>query len=377
MGRTTTVVTIVALLFLLVDNGISQTNETAKPTLRPSAAPATDQPTSVTPNDVVDMIESNLPGNNTKGDANAENTIVLDEAFFKITYTSLELEIFLELGREPRNITEFEYIKEYNSKVDKSIVAKKDGKCFAVFRGSVGILDALANFLPGFWPICPNGVKHCKCLARKGFFTGYNTDTRAQRDADIKTCVDSCTDKSFDTCLVVSGHSRGGSIAHVATVALQEYNPLTITSGHGRSLSRRHCSDYLNPNRMIRLANSRHGDIHGMAYDRWVFFHQIDTLMWNHGITYILSDDVNNLANIGVNGWEAGFLADDTAHALTRPEDDQGGYRNRIERIMAAGMYPVNTNGFQSGFFCSRDIECISRRCRRQNFWHHFVKKCE
>lgn len=371
MARTVFSKAAILHMLALANTAWGQTNETIQPSEALSNQ-TTFLPTSAPSNEMDES--NNLPANSTTN-TNTEAAVVLNEAFFQLTLTTLNLAIFLELGIEP-DLTQFEYIKEYTSKADKSIVAKKDGKCFVAFRGSVGILDSVANFFPGYWPICPSGVNHCSCLARKGFFTGYDTDLRAQRDADIQTCVESCTDNSFETCLIVSGHSRGGSIAHVATVALQQYNPLTITSGHGRSLSRHHCN--LNPTRMIRFVNSRHDDIHGMAYDRWPFFHQIDHLMWNHGITYILSDDITNLANIGVNGWSPGLLADDTAHALIRPPEDQGGYRNRIERIIDMGMYPVNTNGYGPGFHCTRDIECMSRKCTRVNAWfHHWVKKCE
>ena len=192
---------------------------------------------------------------------------------------------------------------------------------------------------------------------------------------DIASCVEDCVDKN--SCLVLTGHSQGGSIAQVAGIVHRDKNPWVITSGHGRSLNPE-CSQ-IDATRWIRFVNTQHNPAVGLMYDLWPFFSQIDHLMWNHGTTYVFSDDETAVADIQVNGYEPFWQLDAAgAHFISNQTvGGQPGYLERIKTFVANDAYPIRTNGYSKGYHCTRDVECLSGSCEAINFFQQWIKKCQ
>jgi hypothetical protein len=105
---------------------------------------------------------------------------------------------------------------------DQAIVAKKDGYCFAAFRGTTMTwMDWQQNFALGMEQICQgdgdvsngdsnnggSGLQNC-CSTRSGFYNAYMTSYREDMEKAIRLCANDCA--SLDECVVFTGHSQGG-----------------------------------------------------------------------------------------------------------------------------------------------------------------------
>ena len=310
----------------------------------------------------------------------ADEMIPLDAAFMELADELLRL----PYQQESAGQQNYESYKKYKGIKDEAVLAKtKDGKCLLFFPGTNGLnpLDVFQNFLPGFQQVCPIDLTvggEC-CQARSGYYSGYDTYYRAELEGDVAACVATCL--NADECLYISGHSQGGSVARIAAIRFQYANPIVISFANGRTLNAE-CTQ-LNSSRWIRFVNTRAKFYKGLIYDPWPFFSQIDHKAYNHGVTYIFSEDVTALATVTVNAYERVGPLDwsQIAHAI---DFDVGwlhlgaGYLNRIARIIDNGVFPVPTNGFSSGYYCTRDEECQSKSCKGlSRIFRHWIRKCE
>ena len=81
------------------------------------------------------------------------------------------------------------------------------------------------------------------------------------------------------------------------------------------------------------------------------------------GHMIILGDDVTSVAYIGLDAQDLFWpLTDTDVHTIIGTESSPG-YFYRLEAIMTNNAYPVQTNGFMAGSFCSQDKECASYMC--------------
>jgi hypothetical protein len=115
---------------------------------------------------------------------------------------------------------------------DAALVAKVDGTCFAVFRGTVeyNLADVSQNFRLGF-----RKVPETDCYVRKGYYNCYFTDYQADFENEVRDCVDSCgQDEPCE--LILAGASQGGGASVVAGIQLfEEYDPYVFTFGGPRT----------------------------------------------------------------------------------------------------------------------------------------------
>jgi hypothetical protein len=138
----------------------------------------------------------------------------------------------------------YEYLIPYkdddllNDDPDWAVMAKtKDGYCVAAFRGTQvnfsenTVADWLSNFDPSEDDICNECCEgdDCCCAARSGFIGAYFASYEQKLQSDLRNCAADC-DK-VDGCVVLSGHSQGGAIAQIASIAFADLNPYVITFG--------------------------------------------------------------------------------------------------------------------------------------------------
>ena len=96
---------------------------------------------------------------------------------------------------------------------DVAVVAKTNGVCYAVFRGTqeLNFFDNMQNFLPGF-----RKVPGTDCFARKGFYNAYFTNYHEDFETSVRECVESCQGDQCD--LVLSGGSQGAGGSVFASI---------------------------------------------------------------------------------------------------------------------------------------------------------------
>jgi len=262
----------------------------------------------------------------------------------------------------------------FEDEPEQAIVAAVDGYCFAAFRGSIAsIEDWYYNLVPGTTPVCNNAEEVC-CNVRAGFHESYNSVFRSDLDASIQECIANYASCDEDSCLIYTGFSSGGAIAHVASLYQAHLKPRLITFGQPPTVQREGCN-LLPSERIYRWVNTYNNYLgQGLyAYDI-VAGAPLYPEVGQFGHMIVLPPD--NTAGVAYFGldppdWQVqpGSV---TAHyhedLIWNPEFHPG-YREHLAYLaMNVTEYPFILNGFVDGSLCKLDRECQSGRCQRRMF---------
>lgn len=299
----------------------------------------------------------------------------LDAEYMSIAEIAAELSLIVYFD-DPENNIGFDTFETYSDGPDRAIVASKDGRCYASFRGTefTEPLDIKQQLLPGLEEVCPSGSSSNCCQTGADYWDAYDTDYRSDLEDEIEACATSCV--SLDDCVYLTGHSSGGSVARVAAVVLKVLEASVISFGNENTLNAgcSHAEDL--EDGWVRWANTRETLLGlGLKYDKFPFSTSIQGLT-TFGSTILLSDDTTAVANIG-SGDSTALLPKDpfsllTCHRIDTDDDANSlGYRNRIENLIAQANFPIPTTGFTDGSSCTQDFECESDQCST------FTKVCE
>mmetsp|Transcript_5956 Transcript_5956/g.8422 ORF Transcript_5956/g.8422 Transcript_5956/m.8422 type:complete len:483 (+) Transcript_5956:112-1560(+) len=253
-------------------------------------------------------------------------------------------------------------IQVFIDEPDEALVAKRDGYCFGAFRGTTLTLeDWRQNIRLGKEPICDkDGV--C-CETRQGFFDAYMTPYHEPWEKAMRACAATCTNPM--ECVVLTGHSQGGSIAAVASVALADLAPLTITFGQPYTLDFP-CAR-IDSERFYRFINTE-GDDDGIVYDPVSFIPGLGADAFGH--TIILSNDHTGVAYIGLDAQDYFSPLDLSAAAHNmQGTEEYPGYLDRVNTLVESGSFPIRNDGYVAGSLCSDGKECQSGICESETTW--------
>lgn len=156
-----------------------------------------------------------------------------------------------------------DWIREFRTRLDGRIVAKRQGKCYAAFRGRFENIRDLRILDARHRTVCRDDVYDNNeeiCCRTRGsirntFFTFFTRLNDRWEDA-IEECISTTCDPMDDEpCLILSGHSLGGSYALFAAFILARYRPTVVTTGAPLAFLEESCSA-INTSRVYNVENT-------------------------------------------------------------------------------------------------------------------------
>mmetsp|Transcript_22878 Transcript_22878/g.49498 ORF Transcript_22878/g.49498 Transcript_22878/m.49498 type:complete len:380 (+) Transcript_22878:401-1540(+) len=300
----------------------------------------------------------------TRGEAVPE--LVLDERVLSISLVAANLSVLAYKNAADYAVVDaegkfahpdYEEITFYQEEPDQAVVAKKEGRCYLAFRGTTGnAADWLQNFRLGSSNVCkdngPETDSEC-CETRSGYTEFLVRAPAVQASADLVTCLDSvCTDENKDDCLVITGHSQGGALATVASVALYSRLPTVITFGQPPAMDK-DC-DFIPSERFYRYVNSMKeiGENDDIGFDLISF----SPSTWSNSVHY------GYYILVGEDPTAVKYLGFDEAYEFTPAQADWQkdahsmngkpySYQTRMSNLVS-NIPNVTTNGFSEGSSC-------------------------
>ena len=228
----------------------------------------------------------------------AQADVVLTKKIMDLALDSAKLSAIAYDTFPLTDLSGFDYINNYLDEPDQALVAKKDGYCFAVFRGTTMTVDDWAqNFKLGTDDICTSSTenKQC-CVTRSGFYEAYYTSYMNEFESDLRACAKEC--KEIDECVVVTGHSQGGALAALGGIRFTDLNPYVFTFGQPPTIDIP-CK-VVDSERWYRFVNTKETEFGtiGITYDPVPFAPGLGTDLLGHMI--ILGADTQHVAYIGL-----------------------------------------------------------------------------
>ncbi|CAB9523380.1 expressed unknown protein [Seminavis robusta] len=244
---------------------------------------------------------------------------------------------------------DFDFMEQFFDLDDVALVARRDGVCYAAFRGTVAtnLLDIYQIFDDK--PKSVNG-----CLVRRGYHRAYFALYYNRFMAKVEDCMN-----TGGTELVVTGHSQGGSNAMIAFLDLQRFNPTAITFGAMRALVEP--CDTVDSSKIYRYTNVGYN-----LYDGWSNCLEIKGVHMGHSImldanstspaVYLGLDEDINRSPI-TRDVHSGWIYWDALEAMLE--------KAKLERDLDActsrspdAPLTVKLRGWEDGHWCSRPDEC-------------------
>lgn len=301
------------------------------------------------------------------------------QEFLNITEIAADLSLLTYIDR-PDNRGGYDSLRVYIDEPDRAILAQKSGYCFLAFRGTdfSRLRDVHQWIQHGKDIVCPMGgaaSPNC-CETRSGFAAAYRTSYQSTLEEDLRDCTKTCTDPT--NCVIMTGHSSGGSIAQVAAVVWHDVNPWVISFGSTPALNPE-CTG-VDRIRWFHYVNTRRSWRGQLLYDQFPFL-SWDRGLVNLGYVLVLSDDTSGIANLGLNLSQKPGPVDQTSlftmHKITTGSRKYPGYRDRIKTLVATtNAYHPLRNGFAPDFPCQVNAECQSRQCTRRGLVLKWGKSC-
>jgi Lipase (class 3) len=274
------------------------------------------------------------------------------------------------------NSFSYSSIDVYNEEVDQAILVKVDDYCLVAFRGTdlSSWYDMYQNVMVGNSPVCDASSGTC-CNAVHGFYDAYDRGYRTELEDSIRFCSNQCevtstnASETITKCptVVLTGHSQGGSIATIASIALSDLSPVVITFGQPPTIDASCPILDGSRNRIFRFVNSRIGR-RGTTYDP-VPYLPYRASQYGHQI--MLGDDTTRVAYIGqTTGVEFEPWDSENFFATHRLSSESVGYLDRIDLLVSANTNAavIPSSGFQDGSACTQGSECDSKIC--------YVERC-
>ncbi len=169
-------------------------------------------------------------------------------------------------GRYSYSHPDYDEITVYLEEPDEVIVAKKGGRCYVAFRGTVlEVSDWLQNVDLSSVDVYKdnNSSSGDFCEARAGYGAIFRADFAEDMFATIRACTAGCEDP--DDCLLLTGHSQGGAAAALASILLHSARPRVITFGQPPAVDA-NCA-WIPSSRFYRYVNSGPTGIRDVGFD--------------------------------------------------------------------------------------------------------------
>uniref|UniRef100_A0A7S2HNK0 Fungal lipase-type domain-containing protein n=1 Tax=Helicotheca tamesis TaxID=374047 RepID=A0A7S2HNK0_9STRA len=302
--------------------------------------------------------------------------VVLDEKIMTLSHNAAILSsLSYDADEQPDGSThgivleDAHYYVSENSP-DKAIVANVDGYCYFAFAGSeADVSDWMQNFDPRTEPVYDDDGNSCD--AREGFVRAYNAPFKEEAEGALRGCAATCDNP--EECVVLTGHSQGGSIANLAAIRFHDLSPYVITFGQAGSVHEP-CPQ-INSEKYYRYINSiLDGD--ELEHDPVPFAPMVGSSF--QGYMIIVSPMSDAVASYGLDADVdmTNFHINVFPFQAHRLDEGDYGYLQRMDAIMSHNHYPVPSDGWKIGEPCSDEGECISGRCDN-NVCENAMGTCE
>ena len=265
--------------------------------------------------------------------------------------------------------------------VDQALVAKSNGRCFGIFRGTLGISSdpvAINDWISNFTPLDGGTAGKawscggCGCCEGRANFvaTLYNEFWEEFRET-LLSCTQSCSDST--DCVVIGGHSQGGAIATIAA----NLDPWVFTFGQPLAMFKP--CPYLKKLRIYRYINTYYNaNIGFLRHDPVAMLPGLGSDPFGH--TIFLGEDSSGVATKP--GLDTDYPFDnlyDIFYSNSPVEDavnahsmvgSQSYFENldnlhRYRTLFPNSSFPISLDGWSSGSPCLFDEQCRSNNCRR------------
>ena len=280
-------------------------------------------------------------------------------------------EVLLDL--DETNSEDYSMYTTYQDGRDQAIVAKKDGVCYGAFRSShqphwnnwtrkfdFRNIDACVKKKD------TNSINDDKiecCSVRTGDLNAFQSQFADAFEADLRACVEECTQTSNmnvqeQNCLILTGHSQGGSIANIASIYFQDLNPVVIAFGHAPAIHMP--CPLIDSTSIYHWINSK--DVGGVRiFDPIPFITQSKADFVGH--TLILDEEgfSSSIAYMGIDDSVFGSMHLDVSSIVHSRKN----YLKALKNLNEKEEYPIQAYGFEDGTSCAQtDALCKSNRCQ-------------
>lgn len=263
---------------------------------------------------------------------------------------------------------DYDEIEFFNDEPDQAIVAKKEGRCYLAFRGSIQTIDDwLQNAGLGDATIYKDNIDtgniEDSCEVRGGFADFLSTAPVARGRADLQKCVDTCEDPN--DCLVLTGHSQGGATATVAAVTLHSLNPILVTFGQPPTMDPG--CPYIANDRFYRYVNwiQEPGDKQDIGFDLVVYAPNWVSGSEHYGFNILVGEDPTSVY-LGGFGNDIEFFPDigDNKVLAHTVSGANYSYQERINNLYA-NLPDIGVSGSVPGTVCEDAYMelCESKSC--------------
>jgi len=248
----------------------------------------------------------------------------------RLTYSIKRFRIW----RAPIPEGNFETMDEFADVDDGALVARLDNVCY------VGFQSTRATNVFDIWQLFDKSEQSIAgCKVRRGFYRGYYTCYYDNFLEKVEECM-----APEGSELVVTGHSQGGSVAMMAFLDLQKYNPIAIAFGSLPAFQE-HCNS-IDSSRIYRFSNT--GD---HWYDTYANSKQIEGV---HMGESILLDAVSTSPAVYLGLDESTLRTPKTI--FVHPFDL---YENALTAMVDKAQAecpdsPVRLRGWEDGHWCTR-----------------------
>eukprot|EP00594_Rhizosolenia_setigera_P000266 CAMPEP_0178945612 /NCGR_PEP_ID=MMETSP0789-20121207/3829_1 /TAXON_ID=3005 /ORGANISM="Rhizosolenia setigera, Strain CCMP 1694" /LENGTH=434 /DNA_ID=CAMNT_0020625517 /DNA_START=298 /DNA_END=1599 /DNA_ORIENTATION=- len=291
-----------------------------------------------------------------------------------------------------RSRSDYDKYEQFLEGYDEVIFASLDGRCFVSFRGtdSSNSEDLISNVGLTYDQISPlyDSSSECTVSSAPRFLGGgysqvfwnallIKNEKGLTIEDELNNCImENCpTREEDDECVILTGHSQGGSVANIAAIYFSHLNPVTVTFGQVNSV-RAGC-DSISPERYYRIVNTvsmasaqrpiqnyEYEAIGGIAnlYDFAPFFSSQRADEYGH--LFITAGGDTGMLYLGLNG----KITDYGFSGVSVLAHDQDLYNMRMKYLLDSfdqvevPLY-IETKGFQNGTPCTHNIECYNKSC--------------
>ena len=320
--------------------------------------------------------------------------LVLDETVYDLSLQAHHLSNLVYEWPIP-NTTSFtasysnytmEILGSWRSKnlVDQALVGKSNGRCFGIFRGTLGISSdpvAIKDWISNFTPLDGGTTGKawscggCGCCEGRANFvaTLYNEFWEEFRET-LLSCAQSCSDPN--DCVVLGGHSQGGAIATIAANYFANLDPWVFTFGQPLAMFKP--CPYLKKLRIYRYINTYYDASRGyLRHDPVTMLPGLGSDPFGH--TIFLGNEPSAVATkpgldtdypfdnlVSLFGLNSPIGDAVNAHSMVGSQSYFENLDNlhKYLTMFQNNNFPISLDGWNSGSPCLFDEQCKSNDCR-------------
>lgn len=306
----------------------------------------------------------------------------LNETMVNVTLDAMTMSVAAYFV-DPDPAGGFQNVTNFLDGPDQAVLARKDGRCYLAFRGTImsfetGVWNVVLDWAQVFdfreSSMCRDDDSGRCCTVHRGYHDAYHNTAYTDRlEESVRDCAANCRDDlgegdgdDDDGCVVVlTGHSQGGAVANLAAVALADLNPYVVTFGQTPVFSSddETCDDAPPPERVYRYVITKDRDALRGTTSRLVY--DVAPMLFrsrfrHRGGAILLGNGVNDVAYLGPDAEDDEFPCQPIDGFLAHFPLE---YMSKINELETVDSFPVVFVGFSADHPCTKDEECASGTC--------------